>query len=106
MLRLDLGKIRTAHEHFEQVHAPETLRLDGDEFDVVRPVALAFDVYKDKQQFRLAGRVATTLALRCSRCLEAFESPVEAAFDLRYQPRTPQGTSGEREVQEDDLGVA
>ena len=32
------------------------------------------------------GTVVTTLELRCSRCLEPFTLPVNAAFDLRYLP--------------------
>jgi uncharacterized protein len=106
MIVLNLSKIRTAHERFEQVYPPEALRRSGDEFEIVRPVSLAFDIYKDKRQFRLVGAVDSTLALHCSRCLESFELPVHAEFDLRYQPRTDAHAGAETEIQEDDLATA
>ena len=105
MLALNLSKIRTAHERFEQVYQPGSLERTAD-FRVVAPVTLTFDIHKDKQLFRLAGRVQTTLELPCSRCLEQFEWPVDASFDLRYQPRTENTGEGEREIGEDDLTTA
>jgi uncharacterized protein len=105
-MRLDLGKIRTAHERYEKVYPPEAFAPDQDTFRIVAPVSLAFDIHKDKQQFRLAGTVKTTLELPCSRCLEPFTWPVDAAFDLRYQPHALNSGEGEREIEEDDLSTA
>src|SRR5688572_7213520 len=105
MFSLKLAKIRTAHERFEQVYAPEALPAD-EAFRVVEPMRLAFDIYKDKVQFRLVGTVQTTLELSCGRCLEAFVWPVDATFDLRYQPHAQNTGEGEREIEEDDLTTA
>ena len=107
-MRLDLSKIRTPHEHFEQVFAPEAFGAtpaDAD-FKVASPVKLAFEIYKDKSTFRLVGRTQTTLEVPCSRCLEPMVLPVDAAFDLRYQPHTVNTGEGEREIEEDDLTTA
>ena len=108
---LDLSRIRAAEEHFEKTYppegfgvAPETAEV-GD-FRVVAPVSLVLDVFKDKDLFRLAGAVKTTLELLCSRCLEPFSLPVDARFDLRYQPQTANTGEGEREIGEDDLTTA
>ena len=107
MLSLDLNKIRTAQERFERVYQPDQLAREQD-FTLVEPVSLAFDIFKDKQQFRLVGHVKTTLELPCSRCLEPFTWPVDAPFDLRYQPKagTGGGQESEREIEEDDLSTA
>lgn len=105
MLILNLNKIRTAHERFEQVYTPEQFGPEPD-FRVVEPITLAFNIFKDKQQFRLVGRVQTTLELPCSRCLEPFTAPVDQTFDLRYQPHTINTGEGEREIEEDDLTTA
>lgn len=102
---LDLSKIRTAHERYEKVYQADAFASDG-EFRVVEPVSLASDIFKDKEQFRLAGDVKTVLELPCSRCLEPFRSPVDAHFDLRYQPRSHNAGEGEREIEEDDLTTA
>ena len=106
MLSLNLAKIRDAHERFEQVYRPEQLAVSDDAFRVAAPVNLAFDIHKDKDQFRLAGSVNTTLELPCSRCLEPFMWPVDSSFDLRYQPHARNTGEGEREIEEDDLTTA
>lgn len=106
MLLLHLKKIRTAQERFEQIYQPGELRADPDSFRVVEPVTLAFDIFKDKDQFRLAGTVKTTLELLCSRCLDPLPWPVGAAFDLRYHPHSVTTDEGEREIEEDDLTTA
>jgi uncharacterized protein len=106
MLSLNLAKIRTAHERFEKTYSPVAVAAEGDSFSIVAPIALAFDVQKDQDHFRLAGHVVTTLELPCSRCLEPFTWPVDATFDLRYQPRSRNVGDGEREVEEDDLSTA
>jgi uncharacterized protein len=105
MLSLNLRKIRTAEERFEQVYAPDQVGQEED-FRVAEPVALAFDIFKDKQQFRLTGRVKTMLELPCSRCLEPYTLPVDQTFDLRYQPHAQNAGEGEREIEEDDLTTA
>jgi uncharacterized protein len=107
MLLLNLAKIRTAQERFEKVYEPGQLGTDPD-FRVVAPVSLVFDIFKDKQQFRLVGRVQTTLELNCSRCLEPFTLPVDADFDLRYHPQGQNTGTGEpeQEIEDDDLTTA
>src|SRR5437588_2978052 len=105
MLSLNLNRIRTAQERFEQVYTPGQFGQEPD-FTVLEPIALAFDIFKDKQQFRLVGHVQTTLELQCSRCLEPFTLPVDADFDLRYQPHAANTGEPEKEIEEDDLTTA
>ena len=103
MLSLNLARIRTAEETFEKVYQPAALGEERENFTIVAPVDLAFTIFKDKDRFRLDGRVRTRLELTCSRCLEPFTMPVDLAFDLRYRPRTENAGEGEREVEEDDM---
>ena len=105
-MRLDLNRIRTPHERFEQVYPPEAFAPDPESFRVVAPVSLAFDIFKDNDQFRLTGHTKSTLELPCSRCLEPLTIPVDLPFDLRYQPHTANTGEGEREIEEDDLSTA
>ncbi|MBZ5558446.1 MAG: DUF177 domain-containing protein [Acidobacteriia bacterium] len=110
---LDLRKIGTPLERYEKVYAPEAFGSgpadagnEADGFRVAAPVTLAFDIVKDKATFRLAGHVQTTLELPCGRCLEPFALPVDASFDLRYQPHADNTGEGEVEIEEDDLTTA
>lgn len=103
---LDLSKIRTPHERYERTYQADAFARDS-AYTVAAPVALAFDIFKDKQTFRLAGTVKTTLELPCSRCLEPFTWPVDASFDLRYQPHSENTADDhEVEIEEDDLSTA
>jgi len=103
MLVLNLKRIRTAQERFEQAYQPGEFAADPDAYRIVEPIRLAFDIFKDKDQFRLAGSVKTTLELACSRCLDTLTLPVDAAFDLRYHPRTAAGGEDDVEIEADDL---
>lgn len=105
-MRLDLTKVRSAREHYEQVYQADAFSSDQESFQVVGPVTLAFDILKDKDQFHLVGGVTARLELPCSRCLEPFTTPVDASFDLRYQPHAANTGEAEREIEEDDLSTA
>jgi DUF177 domain-containing protein len=105
MLQLDLNTIKTPHERFEKVYTPDQFGPTED-FRIASPVSLAFDIFKDKDQYRLVGDVKSVLELPCSRCLEAFTLPVDQSFDLRYQPHSKNTGEGEREIEEDDLTTA
>ena len=105
MLLLNLNQIRTAQDRIERVYRSDQFEAD-DDCRVVAPVALAFDIFKDKQAFRLVGRVQTTLELKCSRCLEPFTAPADQEFDLRYQPHTARAADKDLEIEEDDLTTA
>ena len=106
MLALNLTRIRTANERFDQVYQPDQVAQDVDALKIASPATLGFDIFKDKAHFRLVGSLATTLELPCGRCLEPFTLPVEASFDLRYQPHAANSGEGEREIEEDDLSTA
>src|SRR5262245_8802136 len=104
MLALNLARIRTARDgiekvRFEQIYEPGAVASGTEAFSVTAPVALLFDISRDKDQFALEGRVTTTLQLQCSRCLEAYDHPVDLPFDLRYLPRTVNTGEGEREIE-------
>src|SRR5947209_4561899 len=104
MLSLNLHTIRSPLEHFERVYRPEVIEAeadaDADAFRVVAPVSLVFDIRKSNDHFQLSGSMQTTLELPCSRCLEPLTWPVDAPFDLRYQPRTMMPGGDERPVDE------
>lgn len=105
-LLLDVSRLREAHDHVERVWDAAALATDP---AVCRPqgrVALAFDIHKDRQQFRLVGRVAGTLGLSCSRCLEEFPLQVDEPFDVLCLPASENTGEQEREIEEDDLTTA
>lgn len=102
---LDLAHIRQAETPLARQYKPSDFEGRSNQFRVVAPVSLQATVHKDKDRFRLTGRVTTVLELVCSRCLEPFQLPVAASFDVRYLPQSA-NAGAEREVEEDDLSDA
>ena len=103
---LDLSQMRGTHDRFDRTYEPSAFGLANEEYVIARPVRLALDVYKNKKEVRLVGQVATVLQLECGRCVEPFDLPVEAAFDLRYLPHSKNVGEGEVEIEEGDLDTA
>jgi uncharacterized protein len=103
---LDLNKLYGPREHIRRTIEPAAFQRD-EEYRVAAPVELLMDVEKaGADVFRVTGRYATRLALECSRCIEPFEIPVDASFDLQYVPQAENTGEGEREIAEEDLATA
>jgi DUF177 domain-containing protein len=104
---LDLSKLRGSREHFERTFQPAAFEPQDDEYRVAAPADVSLDVQKlSDGAFGVTGRVTTRLEVDCSRCVERFEVPVDATFDLRYVPHQQNTGEREREVGEDDLATA
>jgi len=102
---LDVSRMTGVRDRIEREYERSAWAPAGD-YAVTSRVRLAVDVHKDRDRFRLAGRVEATLEVVCGRCLEPFALPVDATFDLRYLPHAENTGEGEREVEEDDLDTA
>lgn len=104
---LDLNKLHGASERVERTIPLSAFAPDDPDYRVAAPVDLVMTVEKaGGDAFRVAGRAQTRLELECGRCLEPFEMPFDAAFDLRYVPQAHNAGEGEREIAEDDLTTA
>jgi uncharacterized protein len=104
---LDLNKLHGPREHVERTLPPSAFDPQDPEYRVSAPVAVTMDVAKaGEAAFSVTGEVRTRLELTCSRCLEPFDVPVDAAFELRYVPQAENIGEGEREIAEDDLITA
>jgi uncharacterized protein len=105
-MQLDLTRYREPLGHFSRTFQPADVAQDGDAYRIAEPVALDFEINKDKEKFRLVGTARTELELTCSRCLEPFRMPVDSSFDLRFLPAKDMPTDEERELQEDDVDTS
>ena len=87
-MQLDLTRFRQQVSHVARHFSPAELGQgegaeERDAYRVVAPVDLEFDLHKDKDRFRVVGRLRAELELSCSRCLEPFRLPVDMPLDLR-----------------------
>jgi uncharacterized protein len=105
-MQLDLTRYRQPVNHFAKEFQPEEVGDEGDAYRIVAPVQVEMDIHKDKDRFRLEGTARTVLELTCSRCLEPYQMPIDAAFDVRYLPASDVAGDDEREVTEEDLDTS
>jgi uncharacterized protein len=104
---LDLNRLHGQCEHVERRFAPSAFDPQDEDYRVAAPVELTMEVERaGGDAFRVTGQATTRLELECSRCVEPFEVPVDAAFELRYVPASENGGAGEREIADDDLTTA
>jgi uncharacterized protein len=105
-----LGRHGRGAQHVDRTYDAgvfATADADDDGYRVAAPVGLVIDVDREgADTFRVTGRVVTRLELECSRCLEPFQIPVDAEFELRYVPQARNTGDAEREIAQDDLTTA
>lgn len=101
---LDLNKLPGSGARVERTFLPSAFDPQDDLYRVAALVVLSMDVQRiGEGVFGVAGTVSTRLAVECSRCIEPFEVPLDATFDLRYVPETDDAAGAEREVGDDEL---
>ncbi len=105
-LLLNVGQMREARARIDRTIAADAFPPDHEVFRLVAPVGVAADVFRDRDQFRLVGRVRTEIELTCCRCLEAYRKPVDESFEVLFLPHAASTGEGEREIEDDDLAVA
>jgi uncharacterized protein len=104
---LDLNKLHGQRAHFERRFEPSAFDPQDEDYRVASPVDLTLNVERaGGDAYRVTGRATTRLELQCSRCVEPFDVPVDATFELRYVPAAHNAGEGEREIDEDDLTTA
>jgi len=104
---IDLSQVHGHPKHFERRFEPSAFEPQDEEYRVATLVELAIDVERaGGDAFRVTGRATATLMLQCGRCLDDFELPVDASFELRYVPAIETADEPEREIAEDDLTTA
>jgi uncharacterized protein len=74
--------------------------------EFIGPGAISGTVHMEKhgREILLIGHLEGTLALSCSRCLEAYDAPVAADFDLLLEPG-PEPAVPEEELTAEDLDL-
>jgi uncharacterized protein len=106
-MRLDLSQLHGQAKHYERRFEPSAFDPQDDDYRVAAPVELTLDVEKaGGDAFRVNGHATTRLMLECGRCLDDFELPFDATFELRYVPAIDAATEAEREISEDDLATS
>jgi uncharacterized protein len=73
------------------------------ECDFIAPVRIDLAAVREYDHIRVDGHVETTVRLRCSRCLDVFETEVASSFTLFYNKKSGVPLDDEIELREEDL---
>jgi uncharacterized protein len=105
-LLLDVSQMRETRARVDRTYAGDAIPSDAEVYRLVDPVVLSAEVQRDRDQFRVVGKVRTTIELVCGRCLEPFRAPVDEVFDVLFLPHTGAPSEDEKKVEDDDLTTA
>ena len=86
---------------------PSALPRLSEAFDLGGPVTVALNFSQlDEHSVRLTGKLATTVRLHCQRCLEWFETALEADVDVEFGPARAEPETDREIVAGDDQPLA
>jgi len=102
-LLLDVSQMREARARMDRTYAASAVVSDDEVCRVVAPITLGLDVHRDRDHFRLIGRVTTTLELTCCRRLESFQMPADEPFEVLCLPHREDAGEADRKIEDDDL---
>ena len=108
---LDLSRIRTPHEHVEQVYPADAFAADREDFRVSAPVSLAFDIFKEPARTSSGSPAARRRRSNCRAAGAwsrfACRSMRRSTCGISRTRRTAgHGKNDEREIEEDDFATA
>lgn len=108
-MRLDVSEIiREVGKHADyDIHEPPLVQED---LECMRPLRGKISFTNAGDALIVQGKIATSLALACSRCTEYFEYPVVIAVDEQFEIRTTGAGPRSRQtfsvVEEDESPIA
>lgn len=113
MLKIKIEKIKSRElSQSGEVEASTLAGLDAlistGQLTVKSPVEYSFRINRVGEIITIQGHVSTLVSLACGRCLEHFDLPLNANFDLVYAEKMPEVEDefdAEIELSADDLGI-
>lgn len=82
--------------------------LTSGQLAVKGPVSYRFRLFRVGGMIEVLGHVSSRISLACGRCLESFDLPVDADFDLTYADHLPEvedESDEEVELTADEMGI-
>ncbi|HET6418831.1 MAG TPA: DUF177 domain-containing protein [Geobacteraceae bacterium] len=78
---------------------------DSGECEFTAPVKIDLTAAREYDHIRVDGHVETTARLRCSRCLEVYETRIASSFSLFYNKDSGAPLDDEIELREEELST-
>jgi uncharacterized protein len=79
-------------------------RPEDTDLSFLAPIVYDLEIEKIGEDFRVSGKVQTSLSLFCARCLEEFPYAIETELDVELMPK-PKGLASELELKDGEMDV-
>jgi uncharacterized protein len=105
-MQIEIEQLTEAGQPFAHTYAPTEFSLEDERARLLSAAEVTGRISRKRQRVHVMGTVAAELEVYCDRCLAPVAVPVEAAFDLSYDPPDADEASENTELQPEDLATS
>lgn len=102
-MKIDVNEIIGPEANFTFTASASDFTFSPDELILKEEVKVFVYLRKIDKEIFLKGDIQTLIELRCSRCLESYEYPVNDHFEISLEPYSEYLTEEETELRKDEL---
>jgi uncharacterized protein len=105
-VRIEVEKLTPEGEPFAETYAEGELELGDEDASLAGETVVEGRAARKGDEVRMSGRIRSTLAAVCDRCVRPLVLPVEIEFSEAFTPLVPVSSADETELRPDDLHVS
>lgn len=105
-MRIELENLERGSGSFAHTYPPDELTFDEHDLRLLAPVRVDGRIRRQDGEVELRGKLSTSMAIPCGRCLKSVELPIEVEFSERFAPEVAWKNDEQHELQQEDLDLA
>jgi DUF177 domain-containing protein len=105
-MQIELASIESGKGKFAHIYQPDQLIIEDERIQLTGPAEVSGSIKRERQMFKVEGRLKARIKIECDRCLQPIESPIESEFSLEYVTREQYESFQNAELSEEDLDVS
>lgn len=105
-MQIEIEKLTEAGQPFAHTYAPHELSLEDERARLLSEARVGGRVSRKRQRVHVRGTVAAEVEVYCDRCVAPVAVPVNAEFDVSYDPPDADEANESTELQADDLAAS
>jgi len=105
-MKIELENLEKAGGSFSREYQTDQLTFDDQDLGLLTPVNVVGRIRRREREVEVRGKLDTTVAISCGRCLKSVELPIQVEFAERFTPAVPWKNEEQHELQQEDLDLA
>jgi uncharacterized metal-binding protein YceD (DUF177 family) len=86
-IKINIASLKEGNQQLELVSGAKEIGLDEDL--IKENLMINLELYKLVHQLDISAKISGVMKMKCDRCLEDFEKPFDAGFELVYVQKSP-----------------